>query len=149
MSAPLRIETSNTTLSLGRIKKDPKGYAGDIIKLIPAEVVALYSAGRSYIIAGLTNGHSPTPFREGLYWSVLMAFCIGVLVLSRKWLTSDAARRLSPQWAAVAIACVSFLLWVYSLGDIFNRPLGVWDQILAPILLLGWIFLAPSILRLR
>jgi hypothetical protein len=45
----------------------------------------------------------------------------------------------------VAIAAASFVLWTYSMGDVFVRAslFGEWQPLLGTLLILGWTFLVP------
>lgn len=90
-------------LALGRgplrINAPADEYLERLIKLIPAEVVALY----------LT-------FKEvASSWLHIWAWiCLGLVVLVRSAGTFTDAKRV--QWRAVIVASVSFVLWVYATG---------------------------------
>lgn len=135
MSAVLRIPAATPG--------DPlKAYVERLVKLIPAEVVSLYVAGRALIQSSFPQGGDAAQ----PYWIGWTLFCIVAVVLVRAWATSDAAQRLKPQWGAVAIATVSFVVWVYSLGDVF-RAWPFWSELAAGLLVLAWTFIAPWLVR--
>jgi hypothetical protein len=135
MNAVLRIHATTAG--------DPlKAYVERLVKLIPAEVVSLYVAGRALIQASFPQGGDAAQ----PYWIGWTLFCLVAVVIVRAWATSDAALRLKPQWGAVAIATVSFVVWVYSLGDVF-RPWPVWSELAAGLLVLAWTFIAPWLVR--
>jgi hypothetical protein len=112
--------------------------------MIPAEVVALYLGGKTAIEAYSSNSSVMPHETSWGYWLGWTIFCFVVVCLYRLWATSDRARRVPPEWPAVVIAAISFLIWVYSFGDVFNA-LGIWLPLLATLLVLGWTFLVPLI----
>lgn len=121
------------------VEEDPtKAYLDRLVKLIPAEVVALYLAGRSAILT------DPKP--DPAYWVGWTIFCLFAVVWVRAWATSGGKPAVGPEWPAVGIAAVSFLVWVYSLGDVF-KALGHSQPLLASLLVLAWTFIAPLIYR--
>jgi hypothetical protein len=142
----------------GAASDDPgKDYLDRLIKLIPAEVIGLYLAGKGAIqayyapaaeVAGAAKDAAlaaPHPL-EGLAWLFWFAVClIGVFVV-RGWATSDPASGLKPQWKAVGIAAFSFVVWVYSFGDGFARW-GLWNPLFASLLVFAWSFFVPFIYK--
>lgn len=60
-------------------------------------------------------------------------------------MTSDVAADVPPEWSAVWVSVLSFLIWVYSFGDVFQM-LGWWDKVGSALLLLAWTLFAPVIL---
>lgn len=115
-------------------------YVARLVRLIPAEIVALYLAGR-----GLILGYGGERASSAGVWSAWTAFCFGCLVLTRIAGTRDIRRKIPAEWPAIVIAAISFGLWVYSLGDVFNIALKIWDPLLAGLLVLGWTFVTPFI----
>lgn len=150
MTAPLRLRYP-PSLALGEPPEQnvAKTYAGELIKLIPAEAVALYIFGRSLIAAQFRpEGPGGSNLPEWVYWSFWAAACLVTVVALRCWLTADSDEELGPEWPAVAVAAVSFVIWVYSMGDVFDRVLGVWDPLLAGLLVPLWTVLAPGLYRM-
>jgi hypothetical protein len=146
--------------------EDPmKSYLARLIKLIPSEVVGLYLAGKGGIqskfhdsAVGKTAGKavgaadstataSASILSAQEYWIGWTLFCLVAVVVIRVWATSDKKRGVSPEWVAVLIATVSFVIWVYSLGDVFDQALHIWDPLLASLLVLGWTFLVPLVYK--
>jgi len=99
-----------------------------LVKLVPAEVVAAYLAGRP--LAGA---------RWAGEWSVV---CLAMVIIVRAWGTAD---RRGPQWVSVAVSAVSFVLWVYASGGRFLH----WnvDVTLASLAVLVWTTLVPVLWR--
>jgi hypothetical protein len=147
MAAPLRIARFPFSHRLD--PDDPaKDYVGRLVLLIPGEIIALYQAGRAAIIhqfASPPSDWSPSIVSEGVAWIGWTLFCLGALIVVRRWATSDPRAGVAPDWRAVTLCAVSYLVCVYSLGDIFDRVLSVWDPLLAALLALAWTFLAPWI----
>lgn len=112
---------------------DPyKAYLERLLKLIPSEAVGLYLAGRSAIQATFSgNSDSPAEALAGTpnalpYWAGWTLFCLVAVIWVRGWATSDRENDLGPEWPAVAIAAVSFIVWAHSLRDLFAQFHGVW-----------------------
>lgn len=134
MSAPFRI----TQKSVRGVAKRPGGefkdYLERLVKLIPSEVISLYLVGK-----GIIEG-------EGgllLIWTV---FCLIGVMLIRVYGTADPEKNLKPQLSAVFVSCVSYLIWVYSMGDIF-AIYRIYLPKLGSLLVLGWTFVIPYIYK--
>jgi len=128
MSGPLRIRGAPSGPTVG-------GYAGPVdpwltrlVKLVPAEVVAVYLAGR--------------PLAEAKYAGEWPVVCFLLVIVVRAWGTGD---RKGPQWISVAISAVSFVLWVYAMGGRFLH----WnvDVNLAALAVLVWTTVVPVMWR--
>ncbi len=147
MSSILRIK-SHRSAPLARTEPDPaKAYLERLVKLIPAEVVALYLAGAGAIKAAFPGAAAGSvPVSEQAYWWGWTIFCFAAVILVRAWATSSRPEKLAPEWPAVGIAAISFVIWVYSLGDAFDR-VGWWEPLLATLLVLAWTFVIPLVYR--
>ncbi|PSB26739.1 hypothetical protein [Stenomitos frigidus] len=136
MSAPFRI----TRPSIKRVAADKadglKDYLGRLIKLIPAEVISLYLVGKGVIATGQA---SETPLS---YWIVWTVFCLVAVLVVRIFGTADPKENQPPQILAVLIACVSYLVWIYSMGDVFAL-LNLYEPKLGSLMVLGWSFVVP------
>ncbi|MBV8092155.1 MAG: hypothetical protein JOY71_19095 [Acetobacteraceae bacterium] len=149
MAAPLRIRLPQESLAAGpeEPQEKAKTYLGELVKLIPAEIVALYIFGRGLISAQFGM---PTPaalLPEWAYWIGWFLLCLILLVLVRCWLTSDSETTLGPEWPAVWLAVSAFVVWVYSMGDVFDRVLRIWDPLLASLLVPAHTIAGPAIYR--
>ncbi len=123
-----------------------KQYLNRLVQLIPAEVVGLYLAGRSAIEDHFSN--QPQSHTEPWFWIGWALVCLVAVVLVRAWATSDRPAGRPPEWIAVAIATVSFAIWVYSLGDITRAlKLDSANALIAILLVLFWTFVVPIIYR--
>jgi hypothetical protein len=141
--APLRIERHQNQKSLGPGGGDGEAsgigkWAEAVTKLIPGEVVAAYLAGKSILQAG-----SPPPGTG--WWIGWTVFCLAVVFGLRRWMTSDKAAGVPEEWSAVWISVLSFLVWVYSFGDVFQM-LAWWSKTGSALVLIGWTLAAPLIL---
>lgn len=106
-------------------------YLARLLKLIPAEVVALYLVGKGLL-----------PQAHTLAWISWTVVCLLAVIVVRASATRSLKDQLGPQWPAVAIAVGSFVIWVYSLGDVFQL-LSVYVPYLASLLVLTWTFFLP------
>jgi hypothetical protein len=96
-----------------------------LIKLVPSEIVAVYLAGKAYAIAW-----------AGV-WSII---CLILVLVVRIWGTRSGSGQ--PQWPAVAVAAISFVIWVYAMGGQFaGAVLG--DPGIASAAVLIWTVLVP------
>jgi hypothetical protein len=123
---------------------DGKHYLERLLLLMPGEIVALYLAGRSAITGyaeTLPKGSSNVP--QNVMWIVWTLVCIAALVVFRRWGTSDKTRSIRPEWGAIVIAGVSFLVWVYTCGDVFKEALHIWNPVAGTLLVLLWTFVTP------
>jgi hypothetical protein len=149
MSAPLRIKRHPNQAHLGddASAQNPspvKDYVDRLVKLVPAEVLALYLTGKGQITERFkTPPKDPVLLDENHAWIIWTLVCLVGAFLIRRWATSDRQKAVPPDWVAVFIACGAFLVWVYSLGDVFARVWHVWDPLAASLLVLFWTFLAP------
>ncbi len=102
MDGPLRIRRAARGALAGRAVGPVDPWLARLVKLVPAEVVAVYLAGRPLAAARFAD-----------QWPVV---CLLLVVIVRAWGSSD---RRGPQWISVAIATVSFALWVQATGGRF------------------------------
>ncbi|MCR5878992.1 hypothetical protein [Phenylobacterium sp. J367] len=150
MSGSLRIrrETVGAEASGG---PPPSEYLERLVKLIPTEIIGLYLGGKAAIQTRYMDFHAPKPDgtlvppqqlgpNEDVAWVGWTAICFFALLAVRSWATKSHDR---PQWGAVLIAAVSFLIWVYSFGDVFHLVWGIWDPLPATLLVLVWTFAVP------
>lgn len=139
--APLRVERHENQKSLGPEAADTGGgvekWAMAVAKLVPGEVVAAYLAGKSIL-----QGPPPSSIA---WWSGWTFFCLAAVFGLRRWMTSDTAAGVPAEWSAVIMSTLSFVLWVYSFGDVF-KLLGVWDERGSGLFLIAWTLVAPLIL---
>lgn len=125
-----------------------KEYVDRLVKLVPAEVVSLYLAGKAGIQARFPSGGTTAAgmISQNAFWIGWTLFCLFAVIVLRAWVTSDSARNVKPEWKAVWIAAASFIVWVYSMGDVFALH-GIWEPLLAMLLVLAWTFAAPIFYR--
>ena len=142
--ASLRIERhgiqTESSAPVGFAGGGPSKYAEAVAKLIPGEVVAAYLSGKAVLQAD-------TPPPSVYWWIGWTVFCFAVVIGLRRWMTSDTANGVPAEWSAVCISALSFVVWVYSFGDVF-QILGWWSRAGAALVLIGWTLGAPLLLFL-
>ena len=127
MNAPLRLFAADR-----RAAGEPAGpidpWLTRLVKLVPAEIVAVYLAGR--------------PLAQEHYAGLWPVACLVLTIVVRAFGTSDSS---GPQWLSVGVSAVSFVLWVYATGGQFlTYPL---DVNLAGLAVLVWTTLVPVFWR--
>ncbi len=149
MSYPYRIETraerrARATRITAQAEAEDGGdrnelareYAEKLLKLIPADVVALYQSVYA-IVLQQSDALAKTTLR------ILPVIGLCLVVFVRAWGTrNDAGEWTSVRWGAVFIAAVSFIVWVISLGHPIIEPTPL-PQWLGSVLLIIWVFLVP------
>jgi hypothetical protein len=111
-------------------------YLSRLVKLLPAPVVTLYLFGSNII---------PTTSQLGkislTIWSIT---CLGLVILATAVFTAAPEVSKGPDWIHVAVAAVSFIIWLYALGGPF---MALQPQIvvgfIASLLVAGWTFIVP------
>ena len=137
MSAPFRIRRRDVgTRAVSRGKEEGlKDYLERLMKMIPAEVVGLYLIG---------SGIIPESQRVGLLvWSI---FCLICVVVIRALGTADPEKNQTPQWSAVFISSGAFVIWLYSLGGVFELY-DLHVPYIGSLLVLAWTFFVPIIYK--
>jgi hypothetical protein len=159
MAPVLRIKPPAVVADPSASTPDPtKNYVDRLVKLIPAEIVSVYLAGKSGIEAAFPPGKPPSApqgfITENAYWIGWTMFCFVAVIIVRAWVTSDSQQGIKPEWPAVGIAAASFLIWIYSLGDVFARPKiyfgldhGLWEPLLAMLVVFAWTLIVPIVYR--
>lgn len=85
-----------------------------IAKLIPAEALGLYGTAVSMV--------HETPYRMAALW-IIAIFCVALIFLIRSRATRD-PRTGKPQYRAVWIAILSFVIWLVALGSATGTQAG-------------------------
>ncbi len=133
MSGPFRIRRAADTAVVRGAGPAESGlddhWMARLTKLIPGEVLAVYLAGKSYAHNWIGT------------WA---AVCLVLVIVVRAWGTKDPGR--SPQWAGVGFSTISFVIWIYAMGD----RLLAWqapDPGIASAAVLVWTVLVPILYR--
>ena len=108
-----------------------QSYMERLVKLIPAEVVGLYLVGQGII--------PPAEKVAIVVWSIV---CLALVILVRAKVTGDRANNLSPQWIAVGVSAISFVIWVYTMPGPF-QVYHVAIPYLGSLAVLVWTFIVP------
>lgn len=132
MKGALRIRAKNhNRLNFGdNLDKDKDdNYFSRLIKLIPAEILTLY-----------TIGHTNIP--DDVVWAEVTfgVVCCVMLLISRFNATKDDNNE--PQWAAIFVSLFSFMIWLYVESPIFAL-LDLQIDWLGTISMAVWTFLVP------
>ncbi len=106
-------------------------YMERLVKLIPAEVVGLYLVGVGII---------PTGSRLAL--AIWGGVCLGLVILARAYATRDLVKGGSPQWWAVLISSISFVIWLYLMPGPF-QAYNLTIPYVGSLAVLVWAFVVP------
>jgi len=128
MNAPLRLYAADRSAVVGQPAGPIDPWLTRLVKLVPAEIVAVYLAGR--------------PLAQERYAGLWPIACLVLTILVRAFGTSD---RRGPQWLTVLVSSVSFVLWVYATGGHFLTYEV--DVNLAALAVLFWTTLVPVFWR--
>jgi hypothetical protein len=137
MASVFRIYQPGQLMAQGaESENSPAAYMGRLIRLIPAEVLAVYQT-----LYGLLND-PPSPL---LGWLPVLGILLVVLV--RAWGTRDESGSFkSVQWLSVVISVVSFVIWVLvSRHAILGFVLP--DLRFGSALMVLWVFVLPFFYR--
>jgi hypothetical protein len=123
-------------------------YQEALAKLIPAEVVGVYLAGKNAIETYFGGAVAPTDAGyQPWFWCGWTVFSLAGLIVWRRWATSEKDAGVPPEWPAVWLAALAFLFWVYSFGDMF-KVLHFWHPLLAVLLAIAGTFAIPLFYRI-
>jgi len=125
--APLRLVAADRS-AVGEPTGPIDPWLARLVKLVPAEIVAVYLAGR--------------PLAQERYAGLWPVACLVLTIVVRAFGTSD---RRGPQWLSVAVSAVSFVLWVYATGG--HLLTYQVDVNLAALAVLFWTTLVPVFWR--
>lgn len=140
MAAPLRITSQRGIVQKASTNRQPredefKEYLGRLVKMIPAEAIGMYAAGTGVI-----------PPHETLVLGLWAALGLMAVVALRAFATSDKAKGIGPQWPAVALSCVAYLIWLYAQGGLAQQ-LGIHVPWLGTLLIIAWGVFVPIFYR--
>jgi hypothetical protein len=130
ISGPLRIHAGPKAGGTAAPPEDP--YLARLVKLIPAEILALYVAFKEVASTWLGT------------WAMI---CLALVVIVRCFATKTDTFRSAQIWA-VLVAAISFALWVYATGgqlDGWTLPTSMPGLI--SILTAVWTFLVPYLYK--
>jgi hypothetical protein len=112
-----------------------QSYLDRLMRMIPAEVIALYLVGAGFIPSG-----------ERIVLAVWSVICLVGLIVLRADGSRDEQTGRGPQWSSVAISSVAFVIWLYSLGG----PFVAFDlhvPYIGSLLVLAWTFFLPILYK--
>lgn len=120
-------------------------YLQRLIKLIPAEVLGIYLAIRN----ATANDSGEINIADNYIWLpivglglVLFARIVGTNIITKKTVKGKTVTKWDIEWPLVAISGISFIIWVYAMGDgpIFNSyP----DNVMIAAAVSIWTFAVP------
>lgn len=121
---------------------DPDGYLDKIVKYVPADVIAAWTAVVA-IIKGATGIPSGT---------VLLICCVVGLVVTYWWtLKSTETAGQPPATKQCIVATIAFLVWVLALGDLnvplaeLLKPVFAWNEVYPKLLLIAFTLVSGKI----
>jgi len=135
MKSPYRIikPLSKKEMSLDNPRLNNTSFFIDrLLRLIPSDILGIY------LIGGLII---PENIKVQLAWM----FTNIILVIATRLIGTQNDEG-EPQYATVVISTISFILWIYLIGNTF-RELGLHIKWLAVILALLWTYIVPLIYR--
>lgn len=111
------------------------GYLDKIVKSMPSQVIAFYTAGMTWLSNGATPSGTAAPTPK--LW---VAFVLGLILTPvLTWHQTKEAGK-PPAYVQIAIATVSFIVWAFATGGPF-RTLGFWDAGIATTVLAAYTIL--------
>ena len=115
-------------------------WGARIAKLIPAEALGLYGSA-----VALVSTSSPSA-RLNALWVIVAACCLLTTIIRYRGTVDPVTKR--PDWAAIGIAIVSFLLWLTAVGKP-TSPIALPDNYLfaGPLAALLWGAVVPYIYK--
>ncbi|KAB8154292.1 hypothetical protein EZY14_007590 [Kordia sp. TARA_039_SRF] len=137
MKGILRIRKKNTeSLNFSNQKENQPfdGYFSRLIKLIPAEIVSIYILGQNLI-----------PERDK---EVLLGFTVicSILLVVIRYQATKEEEESKTQWMAIIISLISFLIFVYSIGSLFELY-DLKERWIATLMMAFWVFIIPIIYK--
>jgi len=102
-------------------------YTSKLLKLIPADFIAGYLAIDNTLPSG--------QFRK---WGLTIATSVLLLLL---FVTLRYLHRIK-SWPQILVTCVSFVIWIYSVGGPFNEW-DIYQRAVAGVALILWTFILP------
>lgn len=135
--APTRNDHKNAALALMATDKSGDDWGTRLAKLIPAEALGLY--GSVTALVPKISDQFPASSRTVTLW-VLALVCILFSAVIRWKATAEGGK---PQIPAIAIAIISFLIWLLALGAP-NSPIVLPDgyTFVGPVVALLWATIA-------
>ncbi|MCX6688899.1 MAG: hypothetical protein NTZ39_04290 [Methanoregula sp.] len=110
-------------------------YVDKLVKLIPAEIVAIYLVGLGQIPKDLP----PNQMIALPAWTFI---CFVLVIVTRIYYTKDPG--IFANGKIVCISAISFIIWAYSLGGPF-QAYNLYIPWIGSLMILVWTFIAPKI----
>lgn len=121
-------------------KKDPRNfYFEKLIKLVPAEIIALYLALHPLAI---DNGKVDESWSS---WISIICFILVFIsrIFGTKVTGYNTMKYLqTAQWQAIFIAAISFIIWIYAIGNEF-AGIPVPNEKIVQAAVILWTFIVP------
>ena len=117
-------------------------YPERLLKLIPAEVIAIYRSHRYLPVRHRRHPRRPAVGATAA-WA---ATCLLLVVIARGFTTRDAAQRLPPQWPAVIISALSFVIWIFTMPGLL-QGFGLAPPFVGSLIIAVWTFLIPYVYK--
>jgi len=110
------------------------GYTDKIVKYVPADVIAAWTAA----IAVIKGASTLSP------WLILVCLLVGLAVTYWWTLRQTATEHQPPAYWQAFIAAIAFLVWVLALGDL-NDVLPAWHPEYGKLILIGFTLISGKV----
>jgi hypothetical protein len=147
MTLRIRKSTTAPTNEEGVQSEQPQGddWSSRLVKLIPSEALTLYTSAAALITQTKTAG-----FDNDVALTISAIACIILIFVIRYRSTQDPATGRGPQFLAIGIALVSFLIWLSALAATGENLSPFKDfawVVYAPLVALIWVFMVPMVYK--
>ena len=122
----------NSTAYHGTGGPSADGYLDKIVKSIPSQVIAFYTAAIVWL--GGTSTTSGAAVKNPKLW---IAFVLGLILTPLLTWRQTAEPNKPPAYLQIAIATVSFVVWSFATGGPF-ASLSFWDAGIATVVLAAY-----------
>lgn len=130
------------------LQKSEDSFFDKLIKYIPADIIAAYTAFRATILPDINDTSLEVlPYGgEENYYYFMIAFYFGLVLTPFYKLYMLKHPALSPPYYQAIISMFAFAIWVFTFGDYFELVLGdLYSHKLSALLLIIFTLLTPLI----
>jgi len=118
-----------------KANEEIRQYLERLLKMIPAEVVGLYTIGSGFI-----------PEKQALGSAIWLLICFVLVIAIRIYGTRDPTQGKPAQPIPVFVSTVAFVIWAYSLGGPFAKY-NLYIPWIGSLGVLFWSFVVPIFVK--